>query len=141
MRALRIIPGLVLLLVTCQCTHTALKAADPLLGVYQLTAYDQSGQLAFTGQLKLNQRQGKDLSGNCKIVRDPRASQSISDFTAPCEASIEGTKINFDLAPNMDDAGMLLYGEFESSGVISGNWGFDNFAGYRPRGKFVARKT
>jgi hypothetical protein len=122
-----------------QCTHSLDKAEDPILGYYELRGNDNSGTLAFTGYIQIESLEGNNLNGHCKIVRERSASQNLFDQDSPCVAVLKGKKINFDLAPNLDDGGLLFEGELEK-GKITGVWLFDGFVGSPPQGPFLAAK-
>jgi len=47
--------------------------------------------------------------------------------------------VSMDLAPSLDDAGLLLDGQFHD-GRITGTWRIDGFATSEPLGKFEAAK-
>jgi len=79
------------------------------------------------------------LKGRCTITREKDAQEGLVDQTPLCEASVEGKKVTIDLAPSMDDGGLLFEGEFDGA-QITGVWMFDSYAGSQPQGKFVAVK-
>ncbi len=64
---------------------------------------------------------------------------AIFDQNGPCEALIEGKGVSFDLAPHMDDAGLLMDGQV-NDGRITGTWMLDSFAGSQPLGRFEAMR-
>lgn len=77
-------------------------------------------------------------AGNCfarepQIVREKDAQEGLVDQTALCEASVQGKKVTIDLAPSMDDGGLLFEGEFDGA-QITGVWLFDSYAGSQPQG-------
>ena len=109
------------------------------LGRYELVAHDNSGQIAFTGSISLTTQDGNHLKGHCKIVRDQAAPQGLFDDDGGCEGLIEGINVSFDTAPMMDDAGLLLEGQF-GEGQITGIWKIDGFVTSLPLGKFAAVK-
>jgi hypothetical protein len=139
MKTARFIFGSILLAALGQCTHSLDKPQDPILGYYELRGNNNSGTLAFTGHIEIESREGNDLKGHCKIVRESSASQNLFDQDSRCEAVLKGEKIDFDLAPSMDDGGLLFEGELEE-GRITGVWLFDGFAASPPQGPFLAVK-
>ena len=128
---------LVLLTVVCQCNRCSKTAPNPLLGNYDLTAYDNSGRLVFTGTIHLETIEQNHLKGRCKIVREKNAPEYVLDQNPQCEALIDGKTIDFDLAPFMNDAGMLLEGELDG-GKITGVWKLDGFFTSDALGRFQA---
>ena len=56
-----------------------------------------------------------------------------------CEALMDGKKIDLDSAPLLDDAGLLLEGEFDGV-AVRGIWRLDGFVTSEPLGKFEAVK-
>lgn len=120
-----------------QCHKMAHQTKNPLLGEYQLTGYDNSGQLVFTGTISLESLEQNHLKGQCKIERRQEAPTGLLDQEANCEALTNGKKLSMDFAPSLDDAGLLLEGEFEGE-LISGYWMLDGFVTSEPLGRFVA---
>lgn len=137
MKTIRLILGLVLLTALCQCSHP--NSHSSTLGDYDLSAHDNSGRLVFTGSIRLASLEQNHLKGQCTIVRDKNAPEGILDNNGPCEALLEGRMVSFDLAPSMDDAGILLEGEL-NDGRISGVWKVDGFATSEVLGRFEAVK-
>ena len=72
-----------------------------------------------------------------QIERRPEAPAGLLDQDANCEALRNGKKLSMDFAPSLDDAGLLLEGEFDG-GLISGYWMLDGFVTSEPLGRFVA---
>ena len=123
----------------CQCDRSLQKSQSPILGYYDLTAHDNSGQRVFTGTIQLATLEQNHLKGQCTIVGVKNAPPVVLDENGPCEALLEGRKIDFDLAPFMDDAGLLLEGEL-ADGRISGVWKQDGFFTSEALGRFQAVK-
>ena len=121
-----------------QCNKYAYKA-EPILGRYQLAGYDNSGQLVFTGTISLVSLEQDHLKGRCKIVRRQEAPVALLDQDTACEGLMNGKDLSMDLAPFLDDAGLLLDGQFDG-GRINGYWRLDGFVTSEPLGKFVAVK-
>jgi hypothetical protein len=138
MRTVLAILSLMLLLGLCQCNRNR-NAGSSLLGEYELVGHDNSGQLVFTGTIKVWSLEQNHLKGRCLINRQNNAPEGLLDNNAGCEALVDGKKVSFDLAPLMDDAGLLLDGELNDSG-ISGIWKLDGFVTSGPLGKFEAVK-
>jgi hypothetical protein len=139
MKSSRFICGLILLTAVCQCNQYPQKSQNPILGFYDLTAHDNSGLLVFTGTLQLEALEHNHLKGQCTIAGVKNAPQTVFDESGPCEASLEGKTIDFDLAPFMDDAGLLLEGELDD-GRITGVWKRDGFFTSEVLGRFQAVK-
>ena len=130
---------LILMMGMSQCNNYADKAEASLLGRYELAGYDNSGQLVFTGTISLVSLEQNHLKGQCKIARRQDAPAGLLDQEANCEALMDGKNLSMDFAPSLDDAGLLLEGQFDG-GRISGYWMLDGFATSEPLGKFVAVK-
>ena len=131
-----IIVGLVFLASLAGCHHPS-RSQTSLLGIFDLKAYDKSGRKAFTGIIDLTAVNPIGFKGRCTIVREKDASEGVFDQNAPCDATLQGKKVNIDLAPDMDDGGMLMEGEFDGA-RITGVWMFDSFAGTQIMGRFEA---
>lgn len=129
---------IILLLGFCQC-HRDVSRDNPLLGRYELVAHDNAGQLVFTGSITIESQEQNFVKGKCVIVRQKDAPETLFDQNSRCEALVNGNSIDFDLAPSMDDGGMLLEGQL-NNGVISGVWKLDGFVTSGPLGKFEAVK-
>jgi hypothetical protein len=122
------------------CNRKPATPRDPRLGGYVLSGYDNSGQFIFTGTISLRSLEQNFVKGECTISRNENAPEGLLDDRGPCEGLIEGTRIEMDFAPMLDDAGYLLEGEFDG-GRIKGIWKLDGFATSPPLGKFEAVKT
>jgi hypothetical protein len=131
---------MVFLMCICQCNWHPNKHQSPLLGEYRLTGDDNSGRLAFTGSIALTSLEQNHLKGRCAIVWETTAPDGLLDQNSLCEALVEGTAVSFDLAPMMDDAGVLLEGQFDGT-RITGIWKIDGFATSPPLGRFEAVKN
>lgn len=134
---LAILP-VMLLLGFCQCNRNA-NRVNPLLGRYELVAHDNLGQLVFTGSITLESLDRKFVKGKCIIIRQKFAPGGLFDQNSDCQGSVDGKSIDMDLAPYMDDAGLLLEGQF-IDGVMSGVWKLDGFVTSPPLGRFEAVK-
>jgi hypothetical protein len=110
-----------------------------MLGRYELAGYDSSGRLIFTGAISLMSLEQNQLKGQCTIAREKDAPEGLFDQNGGCEGSVDGKKVTIDLAPAVDDGGLVLNGQFDE-GRITGLWMFDTFAGSKPLGKFEAVK-
>lgn len=139
MRTVLAILSLTLLLGLCQCNHNR-SVVNSMLGKYELVAHDNSGQLAFTGTITVLSVDQNFLRGRCLINRQKNAPEAVLDNNAGCEALVDGKKVSFDLAPSLDDAGLLLDGEFNDRG-ISGTWKLDGFVTSQSLGRFEAVKN
>lgn len=112
---------------------------NAVLGRYELVGHDNSGQLVFTGTISLTSFEQNHLKGQCIIVKEKSAPEGIVDKNGNCEGRADGAMINIDTAPLLEDAGLLLEGQFEH-GRITGIWKIDGFATSEPLGKFEAVK-
>ena len=117
--------------------HRSTSSAPSMLGSYELTGYNNSGQRVFTGTISLMSIDEKYINGQCSIIRERDAPPTILDQKPRCQALLEEKKITIDLAPYLDDGGMILNGEIGAD-RISGHWMFKSFAGTQPQGKFEA---
>lgn len=111
-----------------------------VLGQYELVAYDNAGRRAFTGTISLTAVVEQTVAtGQCKILRETNADEAILDQMPRCQALLDGEKITIDMAPSLDDGGLILEGKL-NDGRMSGSWMFKSFAGSAPQGKFEAVK-
>ena len=131
---------IILLLSLSACYRFAGAPQSPLLGEYDLVGRDTSGQVVFTGVISLVSIDQNHVKGHCTIARKQNAPEGLLDQNGNCEALLEGNKVSLDLAPFLDDGGMLLEGEFDQRARITGDWMFDTFSGSKPLGKFEAVK-
>lgn len=135
------IAGLTLLILVMgltQCNRCP-GSRSPILGLYDVSGYDTSGRLTFTGAISLRSLEQNLVKGKCTTKWEKNAPDGALDQDSICEGLIEGKVISIDTAPYMDDAGMLLDGEF-NEGRITGIWRIDGFATSSPLGKFEAVK-
>ena len=122
------------------CSRHPAAPQNPILGRYALAGYDNSGQLIFTGEISFESLEQNHLKGKCVITRNQNAPEGLYDKNGGCEGMINGKKLDLDLAPFMDDGGVLFEGEFDGSGRIRGTCLFDSYVGARPFGRFEAVK-
>jgi hypothetical protein len=122
------------------CSRHPAVPPSPILGRYELTGYDNSGQLIFTGVISFESLEQNYLKAKCVITRNQNAPEGLYDKNGGCEGEIDGKKLDLDLAPAMDDGGILFEGEFDGSGRIQGVCLFDSFAGTTSFGRFEAVK-
>jgi len=139
MKTIRFLLALILLTVVCQCNQHPQKSEHPILGYYDLTVYDNSGLLVFTGTIQLETLEQNQLKGQCSIVREKNGPQIPWNDQGPCEALLQGKTIGFDFQPSIDDAGLLLEGELDE-GRITGVWKTDGFFASEALGRFEAVK-
>jgi hypothetical protein len=132
-----LVVSLIFLMGISQCHKSAQKTENSLLGEYELTGYNNSGLLVFNGTISLESLEQNHLKGKCKIERRQEAPAGLLDQDTNCEALTNGKKLSMDFAPSLDDAGLLLEGEFDGD-MISGYWMFDGFVTSEPLGRFVA---
>lgn len=137
---IQLVLSLFFLAMVCACSNRhAPTLQHPILGNYSLRAHDNSGQLVFTGAIRLETIEQKYLKGYCTIVKEKNAPERVFDNSGKCEAVLEGNAVNFDLAPMMDDGGMLLEGEWAERKIM-GVWRLDGFVASAPLGPFEALK-
>ena len=139
---MKLIPSLtvlVLVLGFAQCNRCPGGRQSPILGRYEVAGHDTSGRLIFTGAISLSSLEQNHLKGRCTIKWEKNAPDGVFDEDGGCEGLIEGKLISIDTAPSMDDAGLLLEGQFGDS-RITGTWYVDSFATSGPLGKFEAVK-
>ncbi|HYV84217.1 MAG TPA: hypothetical protein VE931_11910 [Pyrinomonadaceae bacterium] len=140
MKKVFLLSSLLLLSAISQCDNHSNKTSNPILGRYELTGRDNSGQLTFTGIILFVSLEQNYLKGQCKIKREQGAPGGLYEKDGNCEALMDGKKIDLDSAPQLDDAGLLLEGEFDGV-AINGIWKLDGFVTSGPLGKFEAVKT
>jgi hypothetical protein len=138
MKTVVTILSLILLVGTCQCNGSS-NPRNPMLGEYELVAHGNSGQLVFTGTISLLSLDQNHLKGQCIIKTQSAAPEGLFDENGGCEGLVEGKSISIDLAPSLDDAGLLLEGQF-SENEISGTWKSDGFVTSEILGRFEAVK-
>jgi hypothetical protein len=141
---MKLIPALTLLILVAmafaQCNRCFGIRKSPMLGLYEVAGYDTSGRLTFTGAISLMSLEQNLAKGRCRIKWKKNArDDGALDQDGICEGLIEGKAISIDSTPYMDDAGLLLDGQF-NDGRITGTWRIDGFATSPPLGKFEAVK-
>jgi hypothetical protein len=57
-----------------------------VLGQYEIVAHDNAGRRAFTGTISLTAVEQTVATGQCKIVREMNAAETILDQTPRCQA-------------------------------------------------------
>ena len=132
--------SLLFLICIAGCSRQPAVPQNPILGRYALSGYNDSGQLIFTGEISFESIEKDWIKGKCVIRKNQNAPESLYDSDSNCEALIDGKKIDLDLAPAMDDGGVLFEGEFDGTGGLRGVCLFDSFAGARAFGRFEAVK-
>lgn len=123
----------------CSCDRHLTGPQPAILGQYELSAHDNSGQLVLTGTISMTSLEQNDLKGQCTLVWKKNAPEGLLDENGNCEGLMDGKMVSIDSAPSLDDAGLLLDGEF-NDGRITGVWRVDGFATSPPLGKFEAVK-
>lgn len=139
---MKLIHGLTLLILVmgfAQCNRCPGSRQSPMLGHYEVAGHDTSGRLIFRGAISLMSLEQNHVKGTCTIKWEKNALDGVFDEDGDCEGLIEGKVISIDSAPAMDDAGLLLDGQF-NDGRITGEWRIDGFATSPPLGKFEAVK-
>lgn len=139
MKTILAVSSLILLMGTYQCSRYPNNPQSSMLGQYELVGYDNSGQLVFTGTISLISLEQNHLKGQCTIAREKYAPEGLVEKNGGCEGLMDGKKVSFDLAPYLDDAGLLLEGQFDDR-RISGTWMIDGFVTSEPLGRFEAVK-
>jgi hypothetical protein len=137
MKQLVALMWLILVIGACSCDRGFTGPRHSVLGEYQLSAYDNSGRVAFTGTIVLTTLEQDHLKGRCAIVREKNAPEGLLDQNSECEGLIDGDEVNIDTAPFLDDAGLLLEGQFGDD-RITGSWRIDGFVTSEVLGKFEA---
>ncbi len=139
MKTVFLASALLLLAAISQCGSHSLNTGNPILGQYELAGRDDSGRLAFTGTISFVSVEQNHLKGQCRIIREQNAPEGLFEKDGHCEALMNGKQIDLDSAPFLDDAGLLLEGEFDGM-AIRGIWMLDGFVTTEPLGKFEAVK-
>lgn len=131
--------SLIFLLGFTQCNRLPSNLESSTLGNYELVGHDSSGQLIYTGTMSLVSLEQNHLKGHCTIAREKNAPEGLLDENGGCEGLLDGKMVSIDSAPSLDDAGLLLDGQFDD-GRITGTWRIDGFVTSEPLGKFEAVK-
>ena len=122
-----------------QCKRSSTTPSNPWLGHYELTGYDVTDKIIYTGTMSLLSLEGTHLKGNCTIKPEKDAPEGLLDQNSRCEGIVSGRTVEVDLAPFLDDAGLLLEGQLDND-RIAGVWRLDGFATSQPLGRFEALK-
>jgi hypothetical protein len=122
-----------------QCNRSPSNPQSRILGQYGLSTHDNSGRLVFTGKISLTSLEQNHLKGQCTIAWEKNAPEGLLDENGGCEGLIDGKMVSIDSVPSLDDAGLLLDGQFDDV-RITGTWRIDGFATSEPLGKFEAVK-
>lgn len=138
MKTVFLVSSLLLLTAISQCDNHSNTTSNSILGRYELAGRDNSGQLVFTGTISFVSLEQNHLKGQCKIVGEQSAPEGL-EKDGNCEALMDGKKIDLDSAPLLDDAGLLLEGEFDGMAIL-GIWKWDGFFTSESLGKFEAVK-
>lgn len=138
MKSILAISLLILLMGFAHCNRYP-NPQRAMLGRYELVGYDNAGKLIFTGAISLTSLEQNELKGHCKVVEATETLEGAVDKDGPCEGSIIANKVTLDLAPFLDDGGLVLEGQIADA-RITGIWMFKTFAGSKPQGKFEAVK-
>lgn len=128
---------LILLLGFAQCSRRSTSPQSSMLGQYEIRGHDSSGRLVFTGTISLTSLEQNHLKGQCTVAWEKNAPEGLLDENGGCEGLMDGKMVSIDSAPSLDDAGLLLEGQFDD-GRITGIWRIDGFATSEPLGKFEA---
>lgn len=139
MKQILALPLLIFVMASVSCDRNSANPQSSVLGQYELSAFDNSGQLMFTGTISLTSLEQTHLKGQCTIVWEKTAPEGVFDEKGNCEGLIDGKMVSIDSAPFLDDAGLLLEGMFDN-GQITGIWMLDGFFTSEPLGKFEAVK-
>lgn len=139
MKQILALPLLIFAMGSFSCDRNSASPQSSVLGQYELSAYDNSGQLKLTGTISLTSLEQTHLKGQCTVVWEKTAPEGLLDEKGDCEGLMDGKMVSIDSAPSLDDAGLLLEGEFDN-GRITGIWRIDGFATSEPLGKFEAVK-
>lgn len=139
MKALLLVSCLILLFGFTRCTRGPSDSHNSWLGHYELKGYDDSGNLVFTGTISLLSIEQNHLKGQCRVTRANHAPDGLFDQQGNCESLLDGKKVDLDLAPYLDDAGLLLQGEL-NNGQLTGVWRLDGFVTSDALGRFEAVK-
>ena len=140
MKTLLTVTTLIFVVWSASCSRQpAAPPRHPLIGSYVLAGYNDSGQLIFTGEFSLTAVEQNHVKGRCVIKPNKNAPSGLFEKDGGCDGLLDGNKLDMDLAPYMDDGGVLFEGEIDG-GRISGVCLFDSFAGSHPFGRFEAVK-
>jgi hypothetical protein len=99
MKTVFLLSSLLLLAAISQGDNHSNKISNSILGRYELTGLDNSGELAFTGTILFVSLEQNHLKGQCKITRGQSAPEGLYEKDGNCEALMDGKKIGLDSAP------------------------------------------
>jgi hypothetical protein len=129
---------LVILVGIGYCGHS--RNQKPLVGNYDLQGRDYSGKLIFNGAIRITSFENMELNGTCKVVElDHRFEGAVNKNNGPCEGKVSGDEITLDLAPDLDDGGLVFEGHWNES-RITGTWMIESVLGGERLGTFEAVK-
>lgn len=124
---------LLLTLGWCRCSRNQ----NPLVGEYKIQGHDFAGKRIFNGTISVKTFANDEVKAVCYVVKVADDFEGTVNNNGPCEGETSDDKISLDLAPSMDDGGVLFEGNW-SEGHISGTWSIDSFAGAKTFGTFDA---
>jgi len=139
MKQILLLSCLVFVLGSSYCDRRSTGQQNSVLGQYELSAHDNSGRLVFTGTISLTSLEQNHLKGQCVFLRQKNAPENLQDESGVCGGEMDGKKISIDSAPFLDDAGLILEGQFDN-GRITGKWRIDGFVTSGPLGNFDAMR-
>ncbi|HKS10562.1 MAG TPA: hypothetical protein VJS13_13520 [Pyrinomonadaceae bacterium] len=110
---------------------------NPLVGKYTVEGRNFDGKRIFGGTLSIDTFENGEVKGLCKLVDvDPSLGFGKD---GPWIGEVNGDEIVLDLAPLMDDGGVILEGHWRE-GRLSGTVRVDSFVGARDVGTFEATR-
>jgi hypothetical protein len=110
------------------------------LDKYDIQGYDFSGNLIFKGAIELIVLERGEVNGQCRLQKVSTTFKGAVDKKdGPCRGSVSGEDIVLDLAPDLDDAGVVFKGRWNEH-YIEGTWQVDSFAGDKTFGTFKATR-
>ena len=95
-KTVSLLSALLLRVAMPRCDNHSNKTDNPILGRYELTGRDSSGQLAFTGTILFVSVEQNLLKGQCKILSEHDAPHAWFEKDGSCEALMDGKKIDLD---------------------------------------------
>lgn len=120
------------------CRHSPNQT--PLVGSYDVQGFDHAGKLIFKGAIKITSFETTKVKGICKITKvDSTFQRSVEKAEGLCEGEVSGNQITLDLAPLLDDGGVVFEGQWNES-RITGTWSIESALGATTFGNFEAVK-
>lgn len=131
---------LIVLIGFSRCNHPAANHENSILGQYELVGFDSNGNKIVEGTISLQSVNNAFVEGRCRLKKLADGESRFYDKDGLCQGEFDGKNLELDLAPTLDDGGIVMRGTVEK-GVFKGQWIFKGFFDSDPYGSFEARKS